>query len=120
MNKIIERELGKVRLADLSNRKNEDGRIVFSIPKFKKSEFTTGKCYKVVIDEFMLDPVRSSVLANNWNSGSTPPSANMTVEVLDISMGKIKVMGVCKNRNGTYSMWEGWLPIDKVRIESEV
>ena len=76
--KIVETQLKKCSYADLSHFDNTTG--VFNIPKYSKPKFDIGKMYIIQVANELVDN-NSSVIATNWNSGTSPKSPFLKIYV---------------------------------------
>lgn len=117
--KLIEKELSKVIIADLSNYNSDSGK--FFIPRYRQFQFKEGYYYIIELSDKLLVEDPTSTLAANWNSGRIPPFKYMKACV-DKVLGKmIKVTGLGYNyleNKDLDKIWEGWLPIEQLRVFS--
>lgn len=121
MNKIIEKELKKTLVADLSNFNKTTN--TYYIPRYKQLKLDVGKCYIIQLDNYLLDATKSNLLAVNFNKNSVPTEEYMKVEVCK-TMGKmVYIDGVGYNINDHVDLpvfWSGWLTLDHLTVIEEL
>ena len=112
MNKIIQQQLEKTQIANLTNFNSETNSYI--IPKYSQPRYEVGKCYIVKLSPDIINNT-NSVLATNWNAGIAPVAAYYKIYVNTAAGKMIKVDGLEYNFeqqiDGT-SMFSGWLNID--------
>lgn len=119
MNKIIEKELRKTMVADLSH---FDGDSYF-IPRYRSAKLDVNKCYIIELDDFLLDPSKSAMLASNFNNNSHPTERHMKVEVCKTMGNMIYVDGIGFDLDGDRDLptfWSGWLTVDNLKVIREI
>lgn len=117
MNKIIEKQLKKTLIADLSHFDKESNE--YFIPQYKQMKMDEDSCYLIQLDDSLLDSTRCQQLAVNFNGGSVPKDEFMKVEVCKTMGRLIYVDGVGydpKAKTDLSSFWSGWLPIDLLTV----
>ena len=114
MRDLIKKELAKVAFADLSHYDETTG--VFNIPRYTKPQFEIGKMYLIQVANELVKN-NSSVIASNWNSGTSPQDSYLKVYVGKKMGVMIYVDSLVFNmatKQDTAIMWSGWLPVDKI------
>lgn len=114
MNKFIKEQLQKVQIP-MPVWSDDSRTIVINKGGFvsQEEEIIVGKTYKMILEDYIVNPPPSFTLASNWNGGTSPPEKNITGIVIQ-TMGKmIKVNSV---GDTTGIKWEGWLPRKGFRI----
>lgn len=112
--KIVETQLKKCSYADLSHFDNTTG--VFNIPKYSKPKFDIGKMYIIQVANELVDN-NSSVIATNWNSGTSPKSQFLKIYVSKMVGKMIYVDSLVFNidtKSDTNITWSGWLPTEQI------
>ena len=112
--KIVETQLKKCSYADLSHFDNTTG--VFNIPKYSKPKFDIGKMYIIQVANELVDN-NSSVIATNWNSGTSPKSPFLKIYVSKMVGKMIYVDSLVfniKTKSDTNITWSGWLPTEQI------
>ena len=112
--KILETQLKKCSYADLSHFDNTTG--VFNIPKYSKPKFDIGKMYIIQVANELVDN-NSSVIATNWNSGTSPKSQFLKIYVSKMVGKMIYVDSLVFNidtKSDTNITWSGWLPTEQI------
>lgn len=116
MNKLIEQELNKCAVAIIPKYNNE---LVLNIPKGTKSvteiQFELHRFYQIELENILLNPPDNFIFHIQWNNNILPTDKVMNVEVTEIMGKMIKVNG---SGVTSFSVWNGWLPKDLVRIIS--
>ena len=119
MNKIIEDQLRKCKVADIPE--FNDSTISLTIHKKnldkKSADIELNHYYKIEIANYVLTPNENFTLAENWNNGTVPPEARMNCEIKQI-MGKM-VQVFCIGET-TQKTWGGWLPRKSFNIVEEL
>jgi hypothetical protein len=90
-----------------------------SIKKELKFEF--GNYYQIQISDSIVNPTQESTLAKNWNGNTNPPSHIFNCVVQQLMGKMVKVDGVAVvDGIATDTRWNGWLPINLVKILGEL
>lgn len=121
MNKIIEKQLKQVQIADLTDFNKDTN--TYNIPKFCQKRVSVGECYIIKLDRCLLSKTSSEVFANNWNKGSIPPFEYMKVDISKILGKNIFVNGIgfdFQTKQDINEMWSGWLPLTQITIEEQI
>ena len=120
MNKYVKEQLSKVKVADLPNYDDSTQRMF--IPKQQGSSgkfLESGKYYLIKVDDYICNPPEGFTMHDNWNGGIVPKYNHMKIDV-NVIMGKmVKITGVgydMVNRLDTNYVWQGWLPIESIKI----
>ncbi len=117
MNKIIEEQLKKCQVAELSDFDSASG--VYHIKRFKQAKMEVDACYLIRIGKHLLNRDTSQMLASNWNKGTVPPCEYMKIDVVK-SMGKmIRVNGIgyeSETKQDLNCVWSGWLPLRDIEV----
>jgi hypothetical protein len=114
MRELIKQQLAKVNYADLSNYDETTG--VFNIPKYSKPKFNIGKMYIVQVANELVNN-NSSVIATNWNNGTSPRGACLKVFVSKMVGKMIYVDSLVfdlATKSDTSIIWSGWLPTEQL------
>lgn len=117
MSRVIEEQLKKVMVADLSDYNSCD--LTYHIPKATGVKMEVNACYVIKLSDALLSRETSQVLSSNWNKGSVPPCACFKADV-DRVMGKmIRINGLGYDPDGDKDldvMWSGWLPLGEIKV----
>ena len=121
INKLIQKELEKVVIADISNYNPTTNQII--IPRFNQVLMKENEYYLIRIDDEILHPGNNSTLAINWNQGSVPTSKYMKVDVIKVMGKMIRVNGIgydYENKRDKNEIWSGWLPITHIKVIEKI
>lgn len=119
-NKLIQKELSKVKVADISGLTEETYYCI--IPKYIPDTYEVNKRYIVKLDEYTYTG-KNYILNNNWNSNTYPASEYLKVLVLEKLNKKIKVESNYYDFNSKQVLntsWLGWLDTDNLKIISKL
>jgi len=122
-NKIIEQQLKKVTLADLSDYEEKEDCYVYHIRKHVDAILEVDKCYLIKID---LKKLRSDDYAYlvNYNRVNTIPECDyMKVDVVKKLATMFHVNAVYydyESKKDLNKSWSGWLPQDTIKIINEL
>ena len=116
---IVKKQLQKVNWADLSN--FDPTTNTYSIKKYSQPTYNIGKMYIVkVADQLVCN--NDSVIATNWNNGTSPQFTHLKIYVSKILDKMIYVDSVSYdivNKKDLSLMWSGWLPVENLtQLES--
>lgn len=115
MNKIIQSQLEKVSVADLTNYDKTTN--TFTIPKYNQIKVEEGSYYIIKLHPSLLNSNENTLLVTNWNCGSVPSHEYYKAEI-DKVLGKmIKITGVgydLVSNTDFLDIWTGWLPLDLI------
>ena len=117
MNKLIQDELKKVQVADLSN--YSEGVTEFIIPKTVLDKFEVGQSYIIELDDSLIKHNPESVLETNYNSGKIPSNKYYYIEVSAVLGKLIKCVGMAfdvENNMTIGTFWNGYFPINCIKI----
>lgn len=117
MNKIVEDQLAKVRVAELPY--YDETTLHMIIPKKSRLELEQGKCYLIQLEDYLVNPFEGFTLHDNWNKGIPPKHHFLKAEISQIMGKMIKVNSVGYdpvNKIDTIDLWEGWLPRKGLKI----
>lgn len=118
MNKVINDQLQKVQIADLSNFNPETN--TFVIPMHKELKIEEDCCYLIHIKPSV--KVNTAVIVN-WNNGNIPSFEHMKVDVSK-KMGKmIKITGIrydIETQQDCGQFWSGWLSLDDIEVLQKI
>ena len=111
---IVKNQLKKVNWADLSN--FDPTTNTYIIKKYSQPTYELNKMYIVhVADQLVCN--NNSVIATNWNNGTSPQFSYLKIYVSKI-MGKMiyvdSVSYDCLNKKDLSLMWSGWLPVENL------
>ena len=118
MNKLIEKELNKLKIAKLSA--YDELKHSFFIPKHTESDLKENHCYIIKLEDCLLE---DSTLADNWNKGTKPPTKYLQVEISKIMANMVRVNAIDYNyetKSSTNKVWNGWLIKDNLEIIDEI
>ena len=115
MNKLIEEQLKKVKVASLDD--YDAHTHTYHIKKYVAKETLIGHCYSIAIDESLLRQDSNEILRLNWNKGTVPTGKKMNVEIEKKMGHMVYVSGVSADTN---KMWEGWLPDNQFTILEDI
>jgi len=116
---IVKKQLKKVNWADLSN--FDPTTNTYIIKKYSQPTYNIGKMYIVrVADQLVCN--NNSVIATNWNNGTSPQFTCLKIYVSKI-MGKMIYVDSISydiiNKKDLSLMWSGWLPVENLtQLES--
>jgi len=116
---IVKKQLKKVNWADLSN--FDPITNTYIIKKYSQPTYSIGKMYIVqVADQLVCN--NNSVVATNWNNGTSPQYNYLKIYVSKILDKMIYVDSISYDtvhKKDLSLMWSGWLPVDNlIQIES--
>lgn len=117
MNKIIQAQLKKCEVADLST--YDEATCTYHIPRFRQVKLEVNTCYLIKLDDMVLNRDSSSVLVSNWNKGTVPPCRYMKVDVCKVLGKMIQVNGLgfdYDTKEDLNVMWSGWLPLQNISV----
>ena len=120
MNKVVEEQLKKVKVAQLPS--YDETTLWIRIPKVSSiinSDLNEGQCYLIQVEDYIVKPFVGFSLHDNWNNGIAPKHKFLKVEVVKIMGKMIKVNSVgydFMNKVDTTDLWEGWLPRKAIKI----
>ena len=106
---IIKKQLEKCQFADLNN--YDQVTNTFFIKKYYKPTYELNKCYLIKLPIEIINN-SDSVLAVNWNSGSSPSTQYLKIYISKILGNMIYVDSVGFNfetKQDLALMWSGWL-----------
>jgi len=111
MNKIIQKQLSKVKSVNLDY---NDDTLKIVIPKTTKilsKAMDVGKVYLIELDDTLNS---DSEISSGWNNGKFPSSKFYIAELLNVSSNMYKFNGVAKDNQ--LDNWFGWLPGDRIKV----
>lgn len=118
LNKVVQDQLAKVEVADLSNYDKETS--TYSIPKRVDIKLEEDCCYLIHLKP---SAYNNQTVIVNWNNGSKPNHDYLKIDISK-KMGKmIKVVSVAYdyyNKVDLSDFWAGWLLIDDLDIISKL
>ena len=106
---LIKEQLEKCRFADLNNYDTKTN--TFYIKKYCKPTYDNGHCYLVKLPVSIVN-TNDSVLAVNWNNGTSPASQYLKIYISKIFGNMIYVDSLgfdFENKVDLPAMWSGWL-----------
>jgi hypothetical protein len=116
MSRTIDKELSKVKVADLSH--YDSATNTYVIPRFVAIKFEIGASYLIELDDSLLQ-TSNNIIATNWNRGSVPTSKYYKIEVIK-SVGKmLYIDGLAYDiitKTDLNITWSGWLPIEQIKL----
>ena len=124
MNKVVEEQLKKVKVAQLPP--YDETTLRMTIPKVNSiinSDLNEGQCYLIQVEDYIVKPFDGFSLHDNWNKGIVPTDMLMNIQVLQVMGKMVKVEGVGVDINLGVTLpcsWVGWLPVGNVKIMEEI
>ena len=121
MNKQIEKQLNKLRVAKIDSYDELKHTYVFK--KHMAKIFNLEHVYLLKLDKSLLSANGDEILVNNWNKGNYPKYSCLKAQVTKKMGDKIFVCGVYYDETTKQSINEffnGWLPDEKLEIIEEV
>ena len=121
MRKLTREQLLKVSVANLSN--YDFSTETYHIPKLEYDRYEVDKCYIICLDDSLLTPTGNEILVANWNKGSYPPCKFMKIDVTTVygKMIYVNAMGYdYYNQVNLNVLWQGWLPIQLIKIVERI
>ena len=120
-NKIIERELNKVAVADLSDYDESTG--IYTIPKHVDLVLEEDNCYIISININKLKADDYAYLVN-WNKTNVIPEHEyMKIDVIKKLSNMFQVNGLYYDYDNKVDLgktWSGWLPQNVIKIVSKL
>ena len=120
MNKVIEDQLKKVRVANLPPYNEDTMRLI--IPRNDSvvvSDFNIGEKYIIQLEEYLVKPFDGFTLHDNWNNGIPPKHTCLLATVTQVVGNMIKFNASGYNYNTKeiiQEFWSGWLPKKSIKI----
>lgn len=121
MNKTIQKQLNNVKIADLSNFNEETN--TYYIPKYVYCKLDVGKYYLICLDDSLLNENNNLILKSNWRNKSTPQCKYMKVDVVKNMNKMVLINGVGYDNNTKEDLnyfWYGWLPVQNIKVISNI
>lgn len=118
-NKIVEQQLKKVQLADLSNCQEKEDCYVYLINKHVEAVLEEDKCYLIKIDIRRLNSDDYAYLVNYNKVNVYPEHEYMKIDVIKKIATLSQVNGIYydyENKKDLNKSWSGWLPQDVIKI----
>lgn len=118
-NKIVEQQLKKVQLADLSDCEEKDDCYVYHISKHVEAVLEEDKCYLIKIDIRRLNSDDYAYLVNYNKVNVYPEHEYMKIDVIRKIVTLSQVNGIYydyENKKDLNKSWSGWLPQDVIKI----
>lgn len=116
MSKLIDEQLKKIKIADLSNYDPDTN--TYKILKYEATNYVVDKYYVVELDDVLLIKDGLPILVNNWNNNKIPTTKYLLINVTK-KLGKmIYIVGAEYNlatEDTTNVSWEGWLPTENIK-----
>ena len=114
MNKFIKTQIDKIKVADVPDYKEEDGKIIFKRKSLQTSTgLIQGTSYRVELKDYIIHPYEGFTLHTNWNNDIIPTDNEMNIEVTQLMGKMVKFRGVGIH-DGKF--WTGWVPISAITI----
>lgn len=121
MNKIIQKELNKVMIANLDN--FDITTNTYHISKVNEIKIELNKTYLIKLDKSLLNFETSQMLAINFNHNSVPTNSYMKVEINKMMNNLLYVIGIgydFENKKDLNNIWSGWLPKNNIDIMEKI
>lgn len=119
---VVQQQLKSCNFVDLQNAAFDEATNTYLIKKYSKPSYLLNKCYIVRVARQYVNNA-GTLLAINWNSGSSPKSDYLKIFISKTAGKMIYVDSVCvdpASYNNLASVWSGWLPIDALTQIMEV
>ena len=117
MNKLIDEQLKKCKVADLSQLDTKTGKCF--IPRFKQVKVEEDSCYLIKLEDSLLKPNVNDTYHINWNKGVIPPNNYLVVDISRVVGKNIYVNAIeydIENKQPTTNTWNGWLPLERIEV----
>ena len=120
MNKVVEEQLKKVKVANLPPYNEDTLHLV--IPKSNtevKSDLVVGNCYLLQLEDYIVKPFDGFSLHDNWNKGIPPKHNFVKAEIVQIMGKMVKINSIgydFMSKVDTTDVWEGWVPRKSFKI----
>ena len=112
-NKIVEQQLKLCSYADLTQFDEKSN--TFYIKKYTKPKYDIGKCYLVRVSRELVNN-STSILASNWNHGTSPKYEYLKIYVSKITGKMLSVDAIYFDNTNQQDipgeMWSGFLSVD--------
>lgn len=118
MNKILEKQLANVKVADLSNYDEETA--TYFIPKFNQVMLEVDNCYLIKLKTRIPS---DSNLTINLNRGTSPKYLCLKIDVQKVTGKLIYVNSLGydeETQTDINEMWSGWLSTDLFDVISKI
>lgn len=121
MNKIIIEQLKKCTVARIPP--FDENTTHMEIPQVTAKGDTScipGHYYIIELDDYLL---KSCTIHINWNKNIIPLSKHYKCECIQIMGSMVKINGIAFNielETDLDSTWEGWLPLNNIKILKEI
>ena len=114
MNKFIKEQLNKIKIAEVPDYSESDGKIIFKRKDIPVNlSFVLGKAYHIKLADYIIHPYDGFTLHSNWNNDIVPTDNEMNVEVIQIMGKMVKIRGIGIHDS---KFWTGWIPIKSADI----
>lgn len=124
MNPIIEKQLRRVKIADLPE---YDENTTHLLIKKKGTpvgmSFQEGHYYLIELEDYIIHPSPTFTLHTNWNKGVIPTEKCYKCFCIKVIGKMVQIQGVgfdYENREDLNVEWDGWLPVKSVKILREI
>ena len=119
MNPIIEKQLHKCTVAVIPPF-DEDTTTIYIEKRTtqNKQTFIPGHYYEIELADYLVHPPADFSLHINWNRNVVPKCSSYRCEVLQTMGSMVKINGV-GIEDESYS-WEGWLPLEGIKVLKEI
>jgi hypothetical protein len=114
MSKLVEEQLAKVQIADLTNYNVESN--TYFIPRKIGIKLEEDKTYIIKLKPNLFT---NEILKINWNNNSVPPHEYLTIEVQKIMGKMVKITSVAYDINTKQPIlkfWTGWLGFENFDV----
>ncbi len=117
MNKFIEEELHKCKVADIQSISDTE----YLVTKVKSPDKTlmVNGCYLIELADYIIHPNENFTLADNWNKGVIPKSKYLKASVTKI-MGKMIKVDAISDQDNNEAYLELWLPMGGIKVLKEI
>ena len=121
MNKLIQKQLEKLRIAKIDS--YDELKHTYTFKKHKGKDFKIDSVYIIKLSNTLMNPKNNEVLISNWNKGNHPTHQYIKVQVNKKLGNMIFVCGAyydIDTKNVINEYWNGWLPDEQLEVIEEV
>lgn len=124
MNPVIEKQLRKVKIAELPDYdENTTTLLIKKRGSPTNTPFIANHYYLIELEDYIIHPSPTFTLHTNWNKGLVPTEKCYKCLCTKVMGKMVQIQGVgfdYDNRQDLDAEWDGWLPIKSVKILREI